>query len=296
MKDFTIDSTNDTGIGRFTAMACPCEILVDTHDLLEVETLTQLAFNEAIRIEKKFSRYRTDNIIYEINHAQGRTSQVDEETALLLDFANQCYELSEGMFDITSGALGAIWKFNGENKIPSLQKISDTLKNIGWKKVTWNNPDFTLLPNMEIDFGGIGKEYAVDACHKILSKKTSKSYLVNFGGDIVCSGPRKNNQPWFIGIETPYIDNIATAGKISLYKGGLATSGDSKRFLIHEGVRYSHILNPVTGYPVAHAPRSISVAADSCIEAGMMSTFAMLQGDRAIEFLKQQNINYWCIP
>lgn len=276
-------------------MACPCEILLETDDLALTEEITRLAAEEALRIEHKFSRYRNDNIIYQINNAAGQSVTVDNETALLLDFSQQCFELSGGLFDITSGILRHIWRFDGSDRIPDADTVNSLLPSIGWQKISWQAQQIKLPEGMEIDLGGIGKEYAVDSTVKLLSQHTQHSFLVNYGGDIACPKPRLNNQPWLIGVDDPDHTGEASTGAISLYQGGLATSGDARRFLLKDGKRYSHILNPKTGYPVEGAPRSVSVIASTCIEAGMLSTFAMLRGAQAVSFLDAQDVKYWCI-
>lgn len=296
MQEITIEQLPEYSIGRFTAMACPCEILSETLDKKQIQHLTELAFNEARRIEKKFSRYRDDNIIFQINNARGKAVEVDDETALMLDFADQCYDLSEGKFDITSGVLRKVWKFDGSDNIPEPHDIEEIMPYIGWNKVNWQKPAISLPVDMQIDLGGIGKEYAVDSTVNILKRHTDKSFLVNFGGDIACPFPRKNKTPWTIGVDDPENTGKNALGKIALYAGGLATSGDARRYLVKDGVRYSHILDPLTGYPVPDAPRSVSVISATCLEAGMLSTFAMLQGNNAVEFLKAQEVKYWCIP
>ena len=295
MNEITIKIKNDHSVGQFTAMACPCEILLDSLDKKLIQQLTKLAYSEAKRIEKKFSRYTNNNIIYQINNSNGATIETDDETALMFDFANQCYELSDGKFDITSGVLRKIWGFDGSNKIPSEEEVNLIKKNIGWNKVKWKKTDITLPANMEIDLGGIGKEYAVDSTVKILNQQTDKSFLVNFGGDIACPKPKDDGSPWHIGVDDPAHTGEKSVGQIALYQGGLATSGDTRRFLLKEGKRYSHILDPHTGYPVPDAPRSVTVIANTCIEAGMLSTFAMLQGKDAAVFLDAQEVKYWCV-
>ncbi len=296
MTNISIEIKENYSVGHFSAMACPCEILLESQDEVLIKSLTTLAFHEAKRIEKKFSRYTNDNIIYQINNSNGIPIEVDDETALMFDFANQCYELSDGKFDITSGVLRKIWKFDGGDKIPSNSEVELIKPNIGWNKVTWKKPMITLPPNMEVDLGGIGKEYAVDASVKILQQHTEKSFLVNFGGDIACQKPKADNSPWLIGVDDPQHTGEKSIGQIALYHGGLATSGDARRYLLKDGKRYSHILDPHTGYPVPDAPSSVSVIANTCIEAGMLSTFAMLQGKSATEFLDAQDVKYWCIP
>jgi len=275
-------------------MASPCELLVEDVDAITASRLTQLAFNEAKRIEQKFSRYRDDNIIHQINNAKGKTIALDDETVLLLNFADQCYALSDGMFDITSGVLRKVWTFDGSDNIPGSNQVSETLKLVGWQKATLENSSFTLPQDMEIDLGGIGKEYAVDRVFNFLAKETEASFLVNFGGDLRANHQRNNGSPWSVGLENP--DQVDTAkGAIQIRQGALATSGDSKRFLIKNGKRYSHVLNPKTGWPVENAPRSITVSAPTATDAGILATFALLQGEGAEKFLKNEDIPYWII-
>ncbi|VAW67258.1 FAD:protein FMN transferase [hydrothermal vent metagenome] len=296
MNNISVEIKDNYSIGHFSAMACPCEILIESTHERHIQSLTKRAFDEAKRIEEKFSRYRDDNIIYQINHSAGIPIKVDEETALILDFARQCYELSDGKFDITSGVLRKIWTFDGSDNIPSQQQVEALKQQIGWEKINWEKPHITLPENMQIDLGGIGKEYAVDSTAKILAQHTKNSFLVNYGGDIACPRPRNNNRSWTIGVDDPAHTGENAAGRITLFHGALATSGDARRFLLRDGVRYSHILDPHTGYPVPDAPRSVTVVADTCIEAGMLSTFAMLQGNKAEAFLKEQGVKFWCIP
>lgn len=258
------------------------------------EQITQIACNEAKRIEQKFSRYRDDNIIYQINHSNGEAIKVDEETADMLDFADQCYQLSEGKFDITSGVLREIWKFDGSDKIPTQQQIDNIKPRIGWHRVIWQRPFITLQPGMEIDLGGLGKEYAVDHTALLIKPVLETGVLINFGGDIFSYGSKDKNTPWTIGIDDAHATGEKARGQITLFKDGLATSGDARRFLMKDGIRYSHILNPLTGWPVPDAPRSVTVIANSCLEAGMLSTFAMLEGKNADEFLKAQGVQYYC--
>lgn len=296
MNTVSVEIKDEYAIGHFTAMACPCEILIETQDKDHALKIASIAYKEAKRIEAKFSRYSNDNIIFQINNLNGSNLSVDDETALMLNFAQQCYELSDGKFDITSGVLRKAWQFDGSDNIPPKELITSILPNIGWQKVSWNSPVINLPSGMEIDLGGIGKEYAVDSTVKKIKKITNSNFLVNFGGDIACSMPRKNNQPWMVGVDNPQQTGEARVGKVNLYSGGLATSGDARRYLLKDGVRYSHILNPETGYPIMHAPRSVTVIANTCLEAGMLSTFAMLEGSNASAFLNEQNVKFWCIP
>jgi thiamine biosynthesis lipoprotein len=294
-KEGSFTRENGLWAGRFQAMAGPCEVLIDTEDGPLAETLFRLAEEEARRIEQKFSRYRDDNIVYRINQAGGKPVEVDAETAYLLDFADICYRLSEGAFDITSGLLRKVWRFDGSDRLPDPKAVAALLPHIGWSKVTWERPHFTLPAGMEIDFGGIGKEYAVDRTAQILSKHLQTGMLINFGGDLFAVGPRADGTLWQIGVDDPDASGKKLVAKIPLKQGGLATSGDARRFLLKNNIRYSHILDPHTGWPAKNTPRSVTVLAPTCLEAGMLATFAMLQGSEAKTFLEGEAVPFWLV-
>ena len=291
MRKTELIKADDFWKGSFMAMASPCDVLMEVGEKTVAQDILNAVAEEAWRIEDKFSRYKKDNIIYRLNTSNGENIIVDDETSRLLDFANELFEISEGLFDITSGVLRTVWKFDGSDNVPDKKQIKKIVKKIGWQKVDRENSKVTLPKEMEIDLGGIGKEYAVDRCVQIARQKTSESVLVNFGGDLAMTTARKNNQFWSVGRLVTGSDEAC--GLFQLYGGAIATSGDANRYLLKDGVRYSHILNPKTGWSILGAPHTISVAAPSCVEAGMMSTLAMLQGNQAEEFLKLQEVDYW---
>jgi FAD:protein FMN transferase len=277
----------------FTAMASPCEVLLPTIDRPAALQLGALVAQEARRIEKKFSRYRADSITAWIHANAGTPVAVDPETASLIDFASQCFQISDGLFDITSGILRHAWKFDGSDRLPEPKAIERLLPLIGFDKLQWRSPHLLLPIGMELDFGGIGKEYAVDRAYDLLAANRKDPFLINFGGDL-----RANRAPvygsWQVGIERPDSEREATM-ILELEHGALATSGDSRRYLLKDGVRFGHILDPRTGWPVVNAPRSVTVAASSCTEAGLLATLALLQGGRARELLEQEGVHYWLV-
>ena len=291
----------DYFVGHFAAMASNCEVLIDTNSENLALEITRIAATEVTRIEQKYSRYRDDNILHHIN--SGTATEVDAETARLLDYAQQLYQLSDGRFDVTSGVLRRVWHFDGSDNIPSVAEVDILLSLVGWDKLHWSNPRIHLPPEMEIDFGGIGKEYAADRVAQTVStfiteqapeKHRHTSVLVNLGGDIAITGPRKNGDGWRVGVMSGLQNRPSESADFSLKKGGVATSGDANRYLEKNGIRYSHVLDPGTGWPVTKAPRAVTVAAATCTDAGMLSTLALLHGPEAENFLREQDVPYWC--
>ena len=275
-------------------MACPCEVLIEASNAVEARQLTQLAADEAWRIEDKFSRYLAGNVVDRINSAAGAAVELDSEAAHLIEFADTLHRLSQGRFDISSGALRRAWTFDGSDRIPAKADIAAALAAVGWHRAAWSPPVLRLPAGMEIDLGGIGKEYAVDRTVTLLRERTTASCLVNFGGDLAVTSRPVSRRAWTVGIEPVAAAEKAPSARLSLEIGALATSGDARRFLIRDGVRYGHILDPTTGWPVPHTPRSVTVAADTCTQAGMLSTLAMLEGEGAEAFLAAQGVRYWC--
>jgi len=274
-------------------MASPCEVLIDSRDSDLAHEIVTCAIDEATRIESKFSRYLDDNLVYQINHSPDEFVGLDAETDRLIAFAFQCYELSEGLFDITSGILQNIWRFDGKLPVPTQQQIDEILPFIGLDRITYNKKRLKLPEGMQIDLGGIGKEYAVDRIVGLLRDRYEPGILINLGGDIAVTGVLQSREHWCVGIEDPNRSQQA-ASMLNIRRGAIATSGDANRYILHRGKRYGHILNPITGWPVDDSPRSVTVGADTCTDAGIIATLAMLQGKHAEKFLEQQGLRYYC--
>lgn len=291
-RDILLEARDGFRRASFFAMGSPCELLAEVSDEGAMRGLAKVAANEAWRVEGKFSRYLSGNIVDRINSAAGRPVDTDSETARLIDFAASLFDLSNGRFDITSGVLRRVWQFDGGSRVPRQAAIDEVMASVGWQRVTWQPPTLTMPAGMQIDLGGIGKEYAVDRVADILSRRTDASCLINFGGDLVVTRPPQARPHWTTGIEA--VDSDGASMLIRLRNGALATSGDARRFVLRNGVRYGHVLDPKTGWPAKGAPRSVTVAADTCVQAGMLSTFAMLEGTGAEAFLDEQGVKYWC--
>jgi thiamine biosynthesis lipoprotein len=291
----------------FFAMGCPCEILLALPAASGVAGGEEAArwlrpgVEEAWRIERKFSRYRDDSAVAAINASEGRAVAVDEETGRLLDYAAHCFELSGGLFDVTSGVLRRAWTFDGSDRVPEPGQVEALRARVGFARLERRDRAVVLPPGMEVDLGGIAKEYAVDCALEALERaacaaapgQAPPALLVNFGGDLRANRA-PGAQPWQVGVEDP-ARGPTPALVLELTRGALATSGDAHRFVMHGGVRYGHILDPRSGWPVADAPHSVTVAAPTCIEAGTLSTIALLQGKGAEAFLDDLGVRYWCL-
>jgi len=278
----------------YAAMASRCEVLAVCANASEAEEVASLAFHETARIEGKFSRYRDDNIVHAINHCDGKPIRLDDETARLLRYAEQCYELSGGLFDVTSGVLRRAWRFDGGSARPDVARIRSLVQRVGWHRVEFDGDSIRMAPGMEIDLGGIGKEYAADRVADMLADGGHVGLMVNLGGDIRVLGGMSTDRPWTIGIEDPSNDG-QVVGQVELESGAVASSGDARRFCYVDGIRLGHILDPRTGWPVAGAPHSTTVVSETCTAAGLMATLAMLHGEQAETFLDAQGVTYHCI-
>jgi thiamine biosynthesis lipoprotein len=287
-----VQRVEDHFVGRFQAMGGPCEVLVDTDSPAEALTALRIAEAEARRIEAKYSRYREDSELQRLNRSGGVPVTVDEETSSLLQYAATCHATSEGRFDITSGVLRRVWRFDGGDRVPEEAAVREVLALVGWHRVTWEPPRIVLPAGMELDLGGIGKEYAVDRAAALVAREVRASYIVNFGGDLFASGPRRGGRPWGVGVDDPARTGEAALYRVDLEHGALATSGDARRYVTWRGRRLGHILDPRTGWPVEGAPRAVTVLATTCLEAGTLSTMAMLRGPDAEAFLAGQGVTY----
>ena len=293
----------------FTAMGGPCELFLElTPEVTEINekqgeqeseqavsqhSVMQACELEVNRLEEKYSRYRPDSLLTRINQSHGTPIQLDSETSGLLTYANTAFQESNGLFDITSGALRSVWDFNS-GVIPSKERLQQILSHIGWDKIQFDGKTIRVPSDMEIDLGGVVKEYAADALVAIAKRLGCTSGYVNLGGDISVVGPRIENGktlPWYFGVRDPQQPERAKA-TIEINQGALASSGDYERYFVKDGIRYCHILNPKTGL-TSQGVGGVSVHAPNCLIAGTMTTVAMLLGpDRGREWLRKNQMEF----
>ena len=279
----------------FRAMAAENEVQVHSDDARFAESAAARAIAEIKRIEAKYSRYLPDSVVSRINRAAGGAAvPIDAETHGLLVFADACHAQSAGAFDATSGVLRRAWRFDS-GRVPGDAELAPLLGLIGWPRVELDDHSVRLpLAGMELDFGGFGKEYAVDRAALALREMGAQSALVNLAGDLAILGAQPDGSPWRVGIRHPRREAMLLA-TLPVSSGGIATSGDYERFIEIDGVRHSHILDPRTGRSV-HSFQSVTVHARSCLVAGSAATIAMLKGESAgLEWLEMLGLRYLCV-
>ena len=280
---------------QFRAMGCPCELRFFIPKKINQKRVISTCVAEALRFEEKYSRYLPTSLVSKINAAAGvKAIDIDPETSAILDYTRVCFEQSNGLFDITAGSLSSIWHHNIK-AVPDQEMIERCLTKIGFDQLILST-DRIFLPitGMELDFGGVVKEYAADAIAALAKSMGIQHGLVNLGGDVRGIGAQQNGNAWPIGVTNPFGSGEAIAW-IELSEGALTTSGSYERFSQVEGKTYSHLINPKTGWPVQGLV-SASVIAEQAVVAGSISSIALLSNiNDGLEWLQSCKVPYLAI-
>jgi thiamine biosynthesis lipoprotein len=278
----------------FNAMGSPCQLQFYAPTAPQAAAVYSVVRQRIEALEQRYSRYREDSLLSKINRAAGTGERVaiDPETFALLNYAEHCYRESQQLFDVTSGVLRRLWHAQ-RTELPTKSQLRALLSLIGWKKVQWNAHEIYLpLAGMELDFGGIVKEYAADVAATLCQQHGIISGIVELGGDVRVIGALPNGEGWPVAIRDPRQPEKVVA-QLQLKSGALASSGDYERFQVINGVRYSHLLNPKTGFPVTGL-RAVSVIAEQCVVAGSLATIAMLKGKAGLNWLQRLPLEFLC--
>lgn len=274
----------------FQAMGTDCRILLDGVDEDLAATAAEAATDEVERLEQKYSRYRPDSTLSRINRACGAGGAVDldAETAFLLDYAERARDLSDGAFDITSGILRHVWR-DGADRTTVEADLARLMPLVGFDKLHRSDRSLRFaMAGMEIDLGGLVKEYAADRAAEACRRAGAPFGLVDLGGDVAVVGAQADGRPWEIEPKTPP-GGSASLGTFRLEAGGVATSGDYERWTMVGGKRCSHILDARTGRP-ASGLSSVTVIADTALLAGTLATIAILRGVSSVEWLEARDV------
>ena len=242
---------------------------------LDLEAIAEQVRTRLEALEARYSRYRDESIVSVINQRAGSgvLTEVDSETRALLDLAGRLWDASGGLFDITSGPLRHAWDFRADGAADPT-KIESARQLVGWDKIEWQASSLHLpAPGMEIDLGGLAKEYAADSAISLMRGLNVSSALIELAGDVATIGDSEDGTPWRVGIQNP--DGDGSLCTLQLSNAAIATSGNYARRIDYEGKQYGHLLNPKTGWPVA-GPNSVSVLDSHCLTAGAVATVACL--------------------
>ena len=230
-------------------------------------------------LEARYSRYRVESIVSVINQRAGSGvfTEVDPETQALLGLAGRLWDASGGLFDITSGPLRQAWDFRAEGGADPAQ-IESALALVGWEQIEWQGSSLHLpTPGMEIDLGGLAKEYAADSAISLMRNLKVTSAMIELAGHVATIGNGDNAVPWRVGIRDPGI--AGSLCTVQLSNAAIATSGNYARRIDFEGKQHGHLLNPRTGWPVK-GPTSVSVLDSHCLTAGAVATVACLHAEK----------------
>ncbi len=274
------------------------DISIVAKDSLSAEQNIDEIIAEISRIEYLISDWKPSTQISEVNRNAGiRPVKVDKEVFELTKRALQFSKITNGGFDISFAAMDRIWKFDGSmTEMPSAEAIKKSVEKVGYKNIILNSVQSTIflkLKGMKIGFGALGEGYATNKCKEMMLAKGIKSGIVNGTGDMSTWGKQPNGKPWNIGITNPFHPD-ELLGVIPLTQGAVTTSGSYEKFVILDGRRYSHIINPSTGYPVTGLC-SVTVVGPNAETANGLSTSLMILGKKAGLDLLNNYPEYSCL-
>jgi len=275
---------------RFAAMGTMCEVQYTAPG----GDAQASAFERSVvawvsAFEAKYSRFRADSLISRINAAAGGDwVSVDEDAERLFALCDTLQTMTHGVLDPTMLPLIRLWDFKAITpRVPTAAEIAAALSLVGWKKVQ-RAPGRIRLPHagMALDFGGFGKEYAVDMVTQLALDRGLSAALIDFGHDLRAFGAPPGKLAWHVGLENPRVPGTAD-GSVGLTGKAIASSGDYIRCFRIGDKRYGHIIDPRTGWPVANGTLQATVVASSCLQAGVLSTTAFVLGlPKGIEFIQ----------
>src|ERR1035437_1945430 len=282
----TADSAGTPPLRRlaWSALGTRCEVQYVCPGPQAAQTFEREVIGWVTAFERKYSRFRPDSLISRINEAAGRDRvPVDGEMDQFLDLCGSLHRLSCGVLDVTALPLMRLWDYKAAApRVPTEHEIARALQLVGWNKVERAAGRVRLpQPGMALDFGGWGKEYAVDMVAEIARRHGLERVLVDFGHDLRALGAAPGKPAWHIGLEDPLQPGAKCWSSIAARDCGVASSGDYLRGFTIDGRRYGHIVDPRTGRPVANHCRQVTVVASSCLQAGVLSTTVFILGPEA---------------
>ena len=267
------------------------DISIVAGDSLSAEQNIDTVIGEVKRIEYLISDWRPDSQVSEVNqHAGKKPVKVDREVFKLTQEALELSKITGGAFDISFAAMDRIWKFDGSmTTMPTPEAVKQSVARVGYRNIlldSINSTIFLKLPGMKIGFGALGEGYAADRCRELMARRGIMAGIVNGSGDMRTWGKHPNGRNWSVGINHPFRQGDLFA-IIPLEDEAIVTSGSYEKFVSFNGKRYSHIINPATGYP-STGLTSVTVLGPSAEMANGISTSIMVLGKaKGLQLLKK---------
>lgn len=265
-------------------MGSKFDITIVDKDSISAENNIDIVIAEISRIEFLISDWKPNSQISEVNRQAGeKPVRVDREVFELTKRALNLSVITGGAFDISFAAMDKIWKFDGSmTEMPSQEAIKKSVEKVGYKNIILDSANSTIflkIKGMKIGFGALGEGYAADKCRDMMLKKGIQAGIVNGSGDMSTWGKNPNGNYWTIGLTNPY-DKDKLFAAVPLHNSAVVTSGSYEKFVVFNGKRYAHIINPVTGYP-ATGLCSVTVFGPNAELANGFSTSIMVLGSEA---------------
>jgi FAD:protein FMN transferase len=282
----------------FRAMGTDCQIMYREESQGRAKAFRDTAVGWVMDFERKYSRFREDSMISEINLCAGISwVETDEELDGILSLCDWFHWDTGGVFDPTSLPLARLWDYHAENpRVPDAGEVAQAKRLVDWSRVQ-RRKGAIFLPErgMALDLGGIGKEYAVDRVFEMALAAGIKDVMVDFGRDVRVGGQAPGKGGWRVGLEHPH-DPGSCWTRLLLTNRAVTTSGDYLRGFTADGRYYGHILDPRTGCPVENGCRAASVIAPTCTEAGVLSTAMLVLGhEGAMKLLARHSMAAACL-
>ena len=279
-KPFSLHRERDLSVLSFQAFGTSCKIKFSPLDSINHKFISNEIAYWVHHFEKRYSRYLSQSWLSLVNQSAGiKAVKFTDEDQPILRAAQYAFFKSNQAIDPTCLPLTLLWqKAKEQNHLPKDSTIHLAKDLVDWSKVILTDNEIYLPESgMGLDFGGFGKEFAVDQVSEKLKNFSCKNFLVDFGGDIFAHGYASKDVPWRVGIETP-IHQGQPAFVINLTNQALATSGNYRKFFDLNGRRYGHTIDHRTGYPTIHSELSASVISPNCLTSGIISTSCLMAG------------------
>ena len=282
---FTIASAAQQPYKRtLKLMGSRFDITVVAKDSTEANNYIDTAVAEITRIETLISSWDTHSQTSEINRNAGiKPVKVDTELFQLIERAIGISKLTDGAFDISYASMDSIWQFDGSmTEMPSEEEITASISKVGFKNIILDKTNSTVylkLTGMKIGFGAIGKGYAADKTKELLISKGVPAGIINASGDMNTWGKQPNGSEWKVAITNPLDKNKAFA-LLPITDGAVVTSGNYEKYVNFNGKRYTHIIDPRSGYPSSGIV-SVTVFAPKAELADALATSVFVMGKEA---------------